>query len=240
MFPIRRALPIVVFAASSAWGDVVTTLTGSSLVVTGDRSADAVTIEEAPGGLTVTGFGGTLVDGSSDVVTIPGVERLTVKLGDGNDRLTLTNVTLPRGFDLRLGRGNDSVFVERASAGSSRIRTGNGYDDVIVFGVSRFDSLAVETSNGNDFVEVDDTFVSGDLKIDTGSDEDDVTVFATEVGNDMHMRLGNDDDVLVLVDVVIDDDTKLDGENGDDALFFDGYLWFGDDLDIDGFDDDGW
>jgi hypothetical protein len=238
MSTIRRALTIVALAASSAWGDVVTTLSGSNLVVTGDDSADTVTIEEAPGGLTVTGFGGTLVDGASAVVTIPGVERLTVKLGDGNDRLTLTNVILARGFDLRLGRGNDTVFVDGGAAGSSRIRTGNGYDDVIVFDSPSFDSLSVETSNGNDFVEVDYAFVSQDLTIDTGSDEDDVTVFATDVGNDMRLRLGNDDDVLVLVDVFIDDDTDLDGENGDDVLFFDGFLWFGDDLDIDGFDDD--
>jgi hypothetical protein len=39
---------------------------------------------------------------------------------------------------------------------------------------------------------------------------------------------------------VVDDDTDVDGESGDDAVVFAGYVWIGDDLDVDGFDDVWW
>lgn len=238
MFVVRPSLLIVVLGASVAWADVVTTLKGSRLVVTGDSAPNVVSIEPAPDGILVRGLEGTLVDGSSVGVTVSGVESLTVKLRKASDSLTLTQVTLSKGIDLRLGRGDDDVVLDGVRCGAARIRTGNGSDAVIVMGGSRLKSLSVETSNERDLVVLDGAWISGDLDIDTGSDDDDVHIFATQVGDDVHVRLGNDDDFIVLADVSVDDDTEVDGEHGDDALFLDGYLWFGDDVDFDGFDDD--
>jgi len=240
MLRVRSSLLMIGLGACIARGDVVTTVSGSKLVVTGDSSPNAVAIEPALDGIAVVGLDGTLVDGSSEGVTVAGVQRLTVKLRNGNDRVTLTQVTFSNGLDLRLRRGNDSVVIDQVSGGSARIQTGNGYDAVRVFGPSRFNSLSVQTSNGNDLIVLDGVSISGDLDIDTGSEDDGVEIVGTWVDNDMDVRLGNDDDFLVLADVAVNDDTDLDGENGDDALVFSGYIWFGDDLDIDGFGDDWW
>jgi hypothetical protein len=239
MFRVRLALLIVALGASFARGDVVTTLSGSSLVVTGDSSPDALTIQGTSDGITVAGLYGTLVDGSSEV-TFSGVRRLTVKLGKGSDSLTVTQVNLPDGLAIRLGGGHDSVELDEVRSGAVRIRTGDGDDAVGFFGPSSFDSVSVQTSNGRDWIWVDGAWVAGDLDIDTGADDDDVTIVATQVADDIHVHQGNDDDFLVLADVTVDDDTHLDGENGDDVLIFDGFIWFGDDLDIDGFGDDWW
>jgi hypothetical protein len=54
------------------------------------------------------------------------------------------------------------------------------------------------------------------------------------------MRLGNDDDDLFLADIAFDNDTRLDGDHGDNGLFFAGYIWFGDELDIHHFANDWW
>jgi hypothetical protein len=231
---------IVTLAASVAGADVVTSVSGSAAVLTGDESPNALVIEPASDGIVVTGRGGTLVDGSADGVTLSGVRRLTVKLGSGADEITLTNVSLPDGLNLRLGRGNDDVVLDGVRAGATRIRTGNGYDFVSVFGPSRLDRLAIETSNGRDVVDVDGASIFGDLDVDAGSGDDDVTIVATQVSDDVRVRLGNDDDFLAIADVVVDDDTDVDGESGDDALVFAGYVWIGDDLDVDGFDDVWW
>jgi hypothetical protein len=239
MFRVRPWVLLVALGACVARADVVTTVSGSSLVVTGDSSPNAVAIEPALDGVTVVGFDGTLVDGSSEGITVPGVRRLTVKLGKGSDRLTLTHVTLPDGLDLRLGRGNDSVWLDDVDGGASRIQTGNGHDAVSVFDVS-LNRLSVQTSNGFDFVELDRAWVSGDLDVDTGSDDDDVTIVATHIGDDVHVELGNDDDFALLADVAVDDDVEIDGEDGDDDLVFAGYIWIEDDLDVDGFGDDWW
>src|SRR6185436_20161119 len=120
MLRVRSWVLLVALGASVARADVVTTLSGSSLVVSGDGSANAVAIEPGLDGVTVVGFDGTLVDGSSQGVTVPGVRRLT----------------LPDGLDLRLGRGNDSVWIDDVDVGAARIQTGNGNDAVSVFDAS--------------------------------------------------------------------------------------------------------
>ena len=237
---LRSSLLIIALGAALAHADVTTTLSGSSLVVTGDSSPDVVTIAGAPDGIVVSGSNGTLVDGSAVGVSVPGVEKLTVKLRQGDDRLTLMNVTLSQGITVRLGRGNDSVEFDEVYGGAVTIQTGNGYDGVFVYGPSTLNNLWVGTSNGDDLVVVGGTWVRGDVNIDTGADDDQVHVVATQIGDDLDVHMGNDDDVLVLEDVTVDDHAHLDGDDGNDALFLYGYLWFGDDLDIDGFGDDDW
>ena len=65
--------------------------------------------------------------------------------------------------------------------------------------------------------------------MNAGADDDDVDV-----------HLGDGDDDVVLDDVAFHEDTHLDGEDGDDDVFFYGYTWFGDGLELDGFGDDDW
>lgn len=240
MVLLLSALLVAGLGAVAARADVVITVAGSKVTLVGDDGADDVAIEPDGDGIAVVGLGGTLVDGSGERVTLPGVRRLVVKLHEGPDRLTLTGVRLPDGIDLRLGRGNDDVLLDRVDAGKARIQTGGGYDAVRVYGPSTLNQLSVATGSDWDFVVLDGVWVPGDLTVDTGTEDDDVTIFATEVGDDVDVDLGNDDDVLVLADVVIDDDTDLDGDDGDDLLVLSGYVWFEDDLDVDGFGDDWW
>jgi hypothetical protein len=234
------SLAIAVLGASVAWADVVTSVTGSKLVLTGDDSAERVVIEPTDGGLSVMGVDGTLVDGSSEAITVPGVRRLVMRLHEGADRVWLTALDLADGIDIRLGRGNDGVVFDRVHAGKTHIQTGNGYDGVQIFGPSTLKHLSITTGTGYDFVVVDTVWVPGDVHIDTGPDPDDVSIVVTEVGDDIDVDLGNDDDFLLIADVAIFDDTDLDGDDGDDVLVLAGYVWFEDDLDIDGFNDDWW
>jgi len=240
VFRVHASLLIVALAASIARGDVTTTLSGSSLVVIGDTSSDSVSIEGVADGVTVAGLEGTLVNDSSQAVTVSGVEKLTVKLGDGADRLRLMHLTLPHGLVVRLGRGNDSVELDQVSTGTASIRSGYGNDAVFIYGPSTFDLLSVQTSRGNDLVVVSGVWVRGNLGVDTGSDSDQVNIIATQVGSNLYVHLGNDDDFAVLQDITVYGDTDLDGGNGDDVLVFAGYVWFGDDPDIDGFGDNWW
>lgn len=237
---VGLALLIVALAASTGRGDVSTRVSGTTLIVTGDDSADTVSIESAPEGIAVVGLDGTLVDGSTLPVTVAGVRRLTVKLANGADRLTVTQVDLPNGLDIRLGKGNDDVVLDEVHVGATRIQTGNGSDAVGIFGPAHVNSLSVQTSNGYDSIVLHDTWIPGDLDIDAGADDDYVEIVDTEVGNDVHVDMGNGDDLLLLADIAFDDDTELDGEHGDDAVWLAGGIWFGDELDVDGFDDDDW
>ncbi len=237
---VVAALCVVASGASFAAADVTTQLDGSKLVVSGDDTPNALQIDAVPEGIRVLGTDGTLVDGSALGVVVPGVERLVVKLGRANDRLTIQDLTLAKKLDVRLGRGSDTLVMYGVQAGPTHVRSGNGDDWIEIDGPSRMKSLSIETSVGWDTVVIDDAWIPGDLYVDTGTDDDEVWIGDTEVGDDVDVKLGNDDDLLALADVSFDDDTHLDGENGDDALWLDGYVWFNDELDVDGFGDDDW
>jgi hypothetical protein len=226
-------------ATRTAHGDVVTEFDGSRLRVIGDDRSDAVTLDPTPGGILLTGTNGTLVDGGIAPVIVSAVQRVTFELHRGADRVTVNAVDLPSGIGMRLGDGDDAAVVSGAYLGKTKIRTGNGNDAVWVFD-ARVQRLNVQTSNGWDSLVVHDSWVPDDLEVDTGADEDYVEVAGTEVGDDVRIHLGNDDDDLVLADMAFDDDTHLAGEHGDNALFFAGWIWFGDELDIDDFGDDWW
>lgn len=235
------AVTALAFAMTSlAWADVSTTLSGSTLLITGDDSADGIRIESASDGVLVVGVDGTLVDGTTESVTIPGVQRLTVELGKGGDHLTIQELDLAKRLDVRTGSGRDRVVLDGVRAGWTRIVTDGGHDRVSVNGFSRFRHLTVESGGGNDVVLVDDVWVPKDLNVYSASGYDDVEIVDTDVGNDLDVHLGDDDDDVVLADVTIDDDTHLDGGDGDDVAFFYGHVWCGDSLDLDGFGDDGW
>ena len=238
---LTHALTIAVLAlaATVAHADVVTQFDGSRLLISGDDQADTVTLDPTPDGVLVTGTNGTLVDGGLAPVLVSGPRRVAFELHGGADRVTVNAVDLPDGIGMRLGDGDDEAVVNGAYLGQTKIRTGNGNDAVWVFG-TRAQRLYVQTNRGWDSVVVHDSWVPGDLQISTGSDEDYVEVVATEVGNDARFRLGNDDDDLFLADISFDDDTSLDGDHGDNGLFFAGYIWFGDELDIRDFADDWW
>lgn len=224
-----------------ARGDVVTSLAGTQLTVTGDDTPDAVDIEPSPGGLSVTGFAGTLVDGSTLPATFAGVTRLTVKLGPGADTLTIRQVTLDGPLKLGLGRGNDAVELDQVFAHKLGIRTSKGYDAVRIYGPSRLGSVSIQSGSGNDLVVLDGASVEGRLDVDAGADDDDVNVVATRVTGDVDLHLDDGDDVLVVGDVTFEDDAHFAGGHGEDVLVLYGYVWIWNDVDVDDFgDDDSW
>jgi hypothetical protein len=233
-----RALVILATVADVARADVVSSLQGSHLFLTGDAAPDSIAITPSDGSIAVSGFDGTLVDGSSDQVTFAGVRRITIRLMSGADRLLMTWVTLPGVLDIGMGKGNDVVDLDEVWAGPLRIATSQGYDVVNVFGPSFFESASIRTGNGNDHVVVDTIGVDGSFDLIAGDDEDFVSIAGIEVYDDVHVKLGGGDDVLWFGDAFVAEDTHLDGGSGDNWLDLFGYLNLWDDVDIDGFGDD--
>jgi hypothetical protein len=232
-------LALAFAAASLAWADVSTTVSGTTLLVTGNDSADLIRIGSASDGVTVAGEDGTLVDGTTQV-TIPGVQDLKVTLKRGRDHVTIEDLQLDNGLEVHSGSGNDRVALNAVHAGWTRIVTGLGFDRVKVIGFSRLGNLRVDTGGHGDVVRLDEVWVRSDLDVTTRGGDDYVEMVDTYVGDDVDVDLGDDDDDVVLADVTVDDDMHLDGDDGEDDAFFYGDVWWGGVLDLDGFDDDGW
>jgi hypothetical protein len=239
--PHARAvqLALAFAAASLAWADVSTTVSGGALLVTGDDSADRIRIGSASDGVTVAGEDGTLVDGTTEV-TIPGVQDLKVTLKRGRDHVTIEDLQLANGLDVHSGNGNDRVVLDAVRAGWTRIVTGLGFDGVRVIRFSRLGNLRVDTGGHSDVVSLDEVSVRHDLDVTTRGGDDYVEMVDTDVGDDVDVDLGDDDDDVVLADVTVDDDMHLDGDDGGDEAFFYSDVWWGGVLDLDGFDDDVW
>lgn len=234
------ALALLMLGAELARADVVTSLSGSHLTITGDETADSIAITPGEGGIRLAGFDGTLVDGSSDEATFSGVRRLTVRLMHGADRILVSWITLPDALYVGMGKGDDTVELDEVVAGDVTVATSQGFDVVNVFGPSYFDSLSIRTGSGSDLVVVDDVAVGGDLDVVSGRDDDDVSLAWLDVYDDVDVHLGNGDDNLWFGDATVGEDTHLEGNDGDNWLDLYGYLAFWDDVDIDGFGDGGW
>ncbi len=235
-----RVLALLLLGVGLAQADVVTSLSGNHLTVTGDESADSIAITPGEGGIRVAGFDGTLVDGSTEEVTFSGVGRLKVRLMHGADRVLVSWITLPGALDIRMGKGDDTVELDEVEAGDVTVATSQGFDLVNVFGPSYFDSLTIRTGSGSDLVAVEVVAVGWDLDLDSGRDDDDVSIAVLDVYDDVDVHLGNGNDVLWLGDATVGEDTHLDGDDGDDWLELYGYLAFWEDVDIDGFGDEWW
>jgi hypothetical protein len=233
-----RALAILVTVAGAARADVVSSLQGSHLFLTGDAAPDSIEITPSDGSIAVTGFDGTLVDGSSGAATFGGVRRITIRLMQGADRVLMTWVTLPGVLDIGMGKGNDVVELDEVWAGPLRIATSQGYDLVNVFGPSFFESVSIRTGNGGDVVTVEATGTGGSFDVIAGEGDDDVSIAAIDVYDDVHVKLGGGGDALWFGDAFVAEDTHLDGGSGDNWLDLFGYLDLWDDVDIDRFDDD--
>src|SRR5262245_43081261 len=122
-----------------------------------DGAADTITITQtAPGSYTVTGSGGTVVNGVADnAVTLTGVTRdFRINTGGGNDTLTLDTVTVPRNLKIETGSGDDIVTLTGVTVTNKTksINTGSGDDTINIDGSTFNGKFKLKTKKGNDTV----------------------------------------------------------------------------------------
>lgn len=238
---LRFTLALLLLGAGVARADVVTALSGSHLRITGDDSPDAIAITPGDqGGVTVTGFDGTLVDGSSDAITFFGVRSVTVRLMHGADHVAVAWLGFRGTLDIGMGKGNDTVDLDEVVGGTLKIATSQGYDVVNLFGPSYFDWARIRTGSGSDLITVDGVAVGSDLYVVAGRDDDDVVLEGIEIYDDVDVHLSDGDDVLWFGYAEVWDDTDLDGDGGDNWLDLYGYVDLWGDVDFDDFEDDDW
>lgn len=99
-------------------------------------------------------------DDASNEFPVP--DRLTIRTGNGSDRITFAN-----GVNLVVN-------------GSLRINTGGGADSIINVGSNSIvqvgDDLSINTGSGSDFIEIAFPWVSDRFSVNSGGDSDSVTI----------------------------------------------------------------
>jgi hypothetical protein len=225
-------------------GDVVLELVDGRLEIEGDALGNNIEITAgANGSLVISGLDGTTVHEEGETpaaeVTLTGVTRgIRVDLGDGDDTLAISDVSLRGNVSIETGDGNDTVMI----GAEGDVMAGSLLDDLDA-SVALRGSLSVDTGEGNDDVTVASAAVRGRLSIDTGIGEDTVSLGAEaapmasllgglpggplgdvdleaslHVRGGAHVELGDGNDELDVNGVRVHTFASVHGGDGDDDI----------------------
>jgi len=169
--------------------DVAVTLSRGDLVIRA-RGRQGAALEITQGATAdefiVTGLDDTTVNGQS-TVTISGVDDdIRIRLGSGDNNVTLSDITVADDLMIRTGAGDDAVTLTGVTVtGDTRIVTGWGADDVDLGDSNFIGRVRVRTLAGADDVDLSGSSFDGRVQIDTGWADDSLDVagctFATRV-----------------------------------------------------------
>jgi hypothetical protein len=182
-------------------GNVLAQMVGSTLLITGDELDNDVDIVGIFGEASVRGFNDTSVNGAlNDGLTFPGVERVAVFTGDGDDSVWCTWNMLDAA--IVTGNGDDRVNVRSwYMTGALEVSTGDGRDEIQVITDFHTGSVHVDAGNGHDLVSVGVEWVDGDLAVDAGNGNDAVVLYVSDflnrigyVTGDLNVEGGNGKD----------------------------------------------
>lgn len=190
-------------------GNVLASLSGGGLLLTGDGSANGVLIVPAgvAGAYVVAGFdhGGapTTINGAAFAVVRGVTDDFDLNMAGGNDALAVIGVSVPDQIKIEAGLGDDFVAVLNSVAGRE---------------------LDINTDQGSDFIYLDGVSVGS-----TPFDDSDI---------DAGRRDDQGNDVVIILNSRFEDNVLVDLDDGDDVLAIGGSTFLGrfDALGDNGFD----
>lgn len=208
----------------------------------GDGMSNDVQVQSsAAGGLEAVGLNGTTLNGAAVAVQLGTVDDLFASLGNGDDRLGITNangVNDLRNLSVTTGQGADTVEITEAYVrGSVNLNTGPG-DDLVDAHLQIRGNLNIVTGAGNDVVDVrgntglallansqidpEYVFAGGGgigggslVNIDLGIGHDKL-IFNNGVDGNLRINLGAGDDVATIWSTQVAGSTLFRGEAGAD------------------------
>jgi methionine-rich copper-binding protein CopC len=94
-------------------GNVLTSLVGGRLTIQGDNAANAIVLDQnglGAGQMRIAGSGGTAINDQAGAIIVSGITRgVALKLGDGQDSVTMSGISLPG--DLSIGGGGADTLA---------------------------------------------------------------------------------------------------------------------------------
>ncbi len=195
-------------------------LRGGNLSVSGDSGSNVVSIVAGSNGsITVTGDGTTINGSSAAFVMTGSPNNVTVRMGNGDDSVTMNGVGLSGKLQLDGGRGNDRFEVRGVSADQCKTAGGSGNDVFDFIDVTVFGKLDFRTNAGDDTVSVTRTSVGGDLKMQGLSGNDLFCAEDVNIGRKLDLNMGSgSDDALIAGGVVVQGKTQARLGSGSDML----------------------
>ena len=232
-------------------GDVLASVDGGTLVIQGDSQSNIIQLTQDGGGNVLITGNDTTVNGQSQSISISEqFSRVSIRMGDGADELSVFDFEGGREFRFLGEGGNDRLTTDNLSSRYMHLRGGSG-DDVFELTQSRSrKSTYVFLEEGNDVLAVpsfvagrnfkvyggngNDTFASSALsvarkfRVNLGSGNDQALLAgSTTVGKSAKFRLGSGDDLLAVVPELTNETSffrrrvVVTAGSGDDTVAFD-------------------
>jgi len=185
-------------------GNIVASLVGDTLYLTGDRLDNDAIITLYDGTVNVGSIKNTTINGASSLSLTVDPARLNLVVDGlaGNDQLWVNvgTTAMNSNISVRGGDGNDNLAVvavaEGILLGSATIDAGKG-DDVIQFGVNATGNVNISAGTGADQVTLRAVAIAGDLLLATGDGNDRVSIAnGAEIGGRLTLDGGRNWDTI--------------------------------------------
>ncbi len=209
-------------------GNVVASLNGSHLVVTGDAAANSVEVTLLNGNIQLRGLDSTTINGSTDSFIIAsGTDTMTgvvqIAMGNGNDSVAFSRNVKFNSTVLVYGQdGNDTIAVTGADFNGVFAAFGGAGNDTITLQNSTSASrLEVYGEAGNDLVSLTNMTLNGPTKI-KGQDGDDGASLNNVTSNSaLKIKMGRGDDDVTIQDSTLNSGVHIKTKQDSDAVMLD-------------------
>ncbi|MDA1232022.1 MAG: peptidylprolyl isomerase [Planctomycetota bacterium] len=210
-------------------GNVVASLNGGHLSVTGDASANQLEVTVSNNQVVLRGMTDTTINGSTSVFVIadntdtaPG--NITIQTGAGNDTVIFSrNVKVAGHVFLDGGTENDSLSVTGATFRQSVSiygRTGN--DTISVQNATVDGILRVKGNAGDDLISLTNVTTNSGLRVIGGAGADGVSLNNVTTNSWTEIKTGAGDDNITIRDSDINGFLRVKTRQGSDILDMDG------------------
>jgi hypothetical protein len=183
---------------ASGSGDVIATLVGGNLYITGDAENNYITVKDAGlgnGRLTVDPNGTTVNGSSSDWTTpTPVTGNIIIRMNGGNDTLRLIDFTAPRALTADLGEGENQLIATNVEfGGQATLRGGGGPDGFTLTNIAAVSNVSILGGGGGGLISLDTTEFMKNLSITNGSGgaADDFDATDTVIHGNLSVNNGN-------------------------------------------------
>ena len=194
-------------------GMVSAVMQGGDLVIEGDASNNHVFISQGPlaGQVIISGgqddaldpLTATQINGGATAVTLSGFTGdLNVTLLDGDDRLVVSDISLPGFAQVSLGAGNDTLSLQSRTSSSIDF-TDNSGTPATYGAVSVAESVFVTGAAGDDLIAMFDVAVSNDVVVYGGAGDDTflqdgATLAQNSIGDQLLLNMSTGDDTTTM------------------------------------------
>ncbi|MBL8810104.1 MAG: peptidylprolyl isomerase [Planctomycetaceae bacterium] len=228
-------------------GNVVASLNGSHLTLTGDTADNTVEIAVNGNEVQVRGLNSTTINGGTAVfVAAANTDTLTgnvlinlgngndsavfarnVKLnglvsvvgGNGNDSLSSTGATFNRNVAFLGGAGNDTFSLQDSTTNAALLIYGEAGNDLIsLTDMTVNGPVIIKGHAGDDGVSLNNVSGTGSIGMETGLGEDDVTVRNSTLGGTLVIKTRQGQDAVMLDENTFNGIVSVNTGRSNDAL----------------------